>query len=553
MKLASEAVEAAMVDTGGAIESAAAVLRSQGYKFRNAVFRQLVRTYCEDTAEKETVDFITQQAGGYLEAPDKRRPRAKGKTFVFTCAQNNTKLHDKFWDAFMGYVIERNAELHVSRFVYNKNSMASADAKAGSTKKGDEDGIWYDPRIVPYLSDESVQIADDLVWCGDLNIIPTRVHPLSTLKTYTRGCSGIIPHVKMRMDSVPTMKNDDPVFLYTTGTVTQRNYIQRVAGQVAEFHHVFGAMVVELEEDGTWYARQINAAKDGSFYDVDTHWSADAEPVDGHRVLAITHGDIHGAKANLDVIDDVFKEGGIVDMMMPHEQFFHDTIDFMPRNHHNIKDPHFLWAMHAEETESVEAEFDLAALILNQAFRPWCKSVVIVSNHDVAIGHWLKNTAAFTDPVNVRFWLEMNLYVSHAITMGRKVAPFQQALKLAINRLIKPLVGGGHHPIYVDEDESYKIGNTGIEAGVHGHLGPNGARGNPRNLLTVGKANTAHTHSAGIIDGVYTAGVYGNLDMGYNKGLSSWSHSFIVTYKNGKRCIMTMKNGKAWRDVPRRL
>ena len=97
----------------------------------------------------------------------------------------------------------------------------------------------------------------------------------------------------------------------------------------------------------------------------------------------------------------------------------------------------------------------------------------------------------------------------------------------------------------MDEDESLKI--AGIEHGMHGHLGPNGARGNPKNLRTAGKANTGHTHSAGIVDGVYTAGVYGELDMGYNKGLSSWSHSFIITYPNGKRTICTIKDGRAWR------
>jgi len=58
--------------------------------------------------------------------------------------------------------------------------------------------------------------------------------------------------------------------------------------------------------------------------------------------------------------------------------------------------------------------------------------------------------------------------------------------------------------------------------------------------------NTGHTHSTGIIDGVYTAGVHGKLDMDYNKGPSSWSHSHVITYPNGKRAIITIKDGK-WR------
>jgi hypothetical protein len=537
MKLTNDAVVVAMSVTGGATESAMQVLRGNGYKFANAVFRDMARNYSGTTAEPDTI-------GGQIEAPDKRRPRASGSTFVFTCAQNNTRLHEKFWDSLQQYVSFRKAELHVSRFVYNKFALAARDAKADTDKGSDTDDTWYDPRILPYVSDQSIQITDDLMWCGDLNIIPTRVHPLSTLKTFTRGNSGIVPHVKMRMDSVPTMKKDDPVYLYTTGTITQRNYIQRMAGQVAEFHHVFGALVVEVDTDGTWYARQLNADANGHFYDVDTLWTPEG-PTDGIRMSAITHGDIHGMKADLAIIEDVFEEGGILDMLMPHEQFFHDTIDFMPRNHHNIKDPHFLWSMHFDKTESVQEEFVVAARIIREASRPWCLSVVIVSNHDVAINTWLKNTAAFYDPVNVQFWLSMNQHVLRVAKNERKTSPFIYALNAE-------LVKQGVFAQFVDEDESYKIEGTNIEAGLHGHLGPNGARGSPKNLLTVGKANTAHTHSAGIIDGVYTAGVYGNLDMGYNKGLSSWSHSFIGTYPNGKRAIFTIKNGKAWRDALRR-
>lgn len=536
MKLTREAVHSALHKTGGATMSAREMLRNDGYKFSNSLFTVMARDFGEAKEQEPDV------ADGWLEAPDKRRAVASGKTFVFSCAQNNTKLHDKFWQSLMHYIEFRKAELHVSRFVYNKKAMASNDAKADSSKASDGDGVWYDPRIEPYASDASLQVAPDLVWCGELNIIPTRVHPLSTLKTYTRGNSAVVPHVKMRMDSVPTMKDDPPVFLYTTGTVTQRNYIQRVAGQVAEFHHVFGALVVEVDDSGEWWARQINADVNGCFYDLDTYWTPEGGS-DGMRTAAITHGDIHGMKADHMVLDDVFDDGGILDQLMPYEQFFHDTIDFTPRNHHNIKDPHFLWAMHHQQTEVVEDEFKLAGKILHYAHRPWCRSVVITSNHDVAMHRWLRDTTAFYDPPNAGFWLAHNLRMYNASRRGAPYHAFEDAL----------MAYAPANTVVVHEDQSYKVYNTDIEAGVHGHLGPNGARGNPLNLRTVGKANTAHTHSAGIVDGVYTAGVYGKLDMGYNMGLSSWSHSMVVTYLNGKRAILTIKNGRAWRDAYRRV
>jgi hypothetical protein len=35
--------------------------------------------------------------------------------------------------------------------------------------------------------------------------------------------------------------------------------------------------------------------------------------------------------------------------------------------------------------------------------------------------------------------------------------------------------------------------------------------------------------------------------MGYNKGPSSWSHSHVITYPNGKRSIITLQKNGNWR------
>ena len=549
MPLNKEAITSALNASAGNIKGAQKVLRERGFRFRDSKLSALIRDFQVSELDPDPIKPETLMphirepvVGGVIEAPDKRRAKAQGKTFVFTCAQNNTLLHERFWKALQYYVDDRKAELHVSRFVYNKAGASAADGKADTENKSDKDSLWYDPRIEQFASDESLQITPDLVWCGELNIIPTAKTPLSTLSTYTRQCSGIIPHTKMHMQSVPTMKFEPVRLMYTTGTCTQRNYIQRVAGQVAEFHHVFGALVVEVDNAGNWWARQLNADKFGGFYDLDTYYTPDGIDEDSHRIEAITHGDLHGLKIDSSIFDAVFKEGGIVDMLLPREQFFHDTIDFMPRNHHNIKDPHFLHKMWVDGTESVAAEFDAAAGLLQMADRPWCKSYIVESNHDVAFHQWLRDTSAFYDPPNMEFWLKHNLISAYDVRAGRQSKPFKEAITRAIKSL-ELNVG------FIGEDDSYKILGV-IEAGLHGHLGPNGSRGSPKNLRTVGKANTAHTHSAGIIDGIYTAGVYGKLDMGYNKGLSSWSHSCIITYPNAKRSILTIRNGKAWRDIP---
>ena len=82
---------------------------------------------------------------------------------------------------------------------------------------------------------------------------------------------------------------------------------------------------------------------------------------------------------------------------------------------------------------------------------------------------------------------------------------------------------------------------------MHGHLGINGARGNAKAFTkTSVKINRGHDHSPSIHGGVFTAGLSGLMDQGYNRGLSGWMHSHIVTYPSGKRSLVTMIDGK-WR------
>ena len=79
----------------------------------------------------------------------------------------------------------------------------------------------------------------------------------------------------------------------------------------------------------------------------------------------------------------------------------------------------------------------------------------------------------------------------------------------------------------------------GCEMANHGHLGINGARGNPKSFRVLGlPVNTGHTHTPSIFGKVYTSGVSSNLEMGYNHGASSWAYCHILTYTNGQRQLI---------------
>lgn len=468
-------------------------------------------------------------AGGVVAPPESKRGEFSGTRFVFTSAQNNTYIHDKFLKSLEQYCIHNNSQLVVGTFHYNKSGF----------QNGVDKEIWYDPKIREYICDDPMKIADKLVWCGELNILPTAKTPLSGLYNYTADNSAIVPHAKVQLESVPTPKFDDPKLMYTTGAVTQMNYVQMKAGQIAEWHHIFGALAVEIDEDGEWFVRQLIAESDtGEFYDLGERYTPSGVSCN-NRIEAINYGDIHAAKLDYVVAETSWRApNSILDTLRPKYQFIHDVLDQQARNHHNIRDPHFMFKMFNNQTESVKDEVVLTANVIKETVRDFSQTVVVESNHDLALTKWLKEQDYRYDPVNAVFFLEMQLASYKVIETGGALAAFEYACKNYCDGL--------EGVRFLGTDESFRIG-TGIECGSHGHNGNNGSRGSMQTYLKLGiKHNLGHVHGAAIRDGVYYAGVSGELDMGYNMGGGSWNHSHIVTYQNSKRAIITLKNGK-WR------
>lgn len=469
------------------------------------------------------------------------------KTFILTSAQNNTYVHDAFWNALNVCAKYYDAEILVSTFTYNKSGFQNL------TKGSDE--LWYDPKIRDYIVNESVQLCDDLVFSGELNILPTAVNPLSGLSNYTNDDSCVVPHAKVNLESVATAKHKDTKFMYTTGAVTQSNYIEKKAGQKAAHHHIYSALLVEVDSDGTWFARHLIGESDtGCFYDLDVLFTPECAE-GSHRVLAINWGDVHVEK--LDPIAGVVSfgisvdsegslpykvdecESCMLDDLMPEYSIYHDIIDFKVRNHHNRNDPLFKIQMFHDETEEVSYGLRQCGEFLHLNDRDWCQQVVVNSNHDAALKRWVIEADWKQDPVNSEFLLQCQLSLVKAVKRSdNDYCIFESA--------VKGLHGSIDDVKFLRLDESFMIGSEhGIECGYHSHTGANGARGSVNSYRLAGlRYNLGHSHAATIKDGVYQAGVTGKLDMGYNIGLSSWSHSHILTYQNTKRTIITIKNSK---------
>lgn len=474
-------------------------------------------------------------AAGSINRPSQGRKRLKTrKGYVFTSAQNNTFVHDDFLRALIVYCEHNDYQLVIGTFIYHKNGF----------QQGARDDTWFDPKIRPYILDESMEVAKGLVWAGELNVLPTAKNPLSGLQNYTNQDSCIMPHAKLQMESIPTPIYQDARMMYTTGTVTQRNYRPQKAGQAAEHHHSFSAMVVEIDKDGDWFPRQLCAERStGNFYDVtrDVEYYTRDGVTGGHGVEAINWGDIHSAKLDHDVAKTSWGRGGMIDIIKPRVQFLHDLYDQKVRNHHNIKDPYFMYEMFTADTNCVLEEVKLTGNVVKQLMRNDVKTVVVQSNHDMALKTWLQTTDYRYDPANAEFFLEMQLKTYREIKKGNKGFS-------VLEYAMKKFVPGIEEVRFLSGIESYRIAGD-IECGSHGNSGNGGARGSTRSHQIQGiKYNIGHQHSANIKDGVFVSGVSGELNMGYNaEGGSGWSHTHIVTYKNGKRTLVTLRGGKKWR------
>lgn len=463
----------------------------------------------------------------------------KVRRYIITSAQNNTPVHEGFWKNLLVYAKYLGAEIIVSTFTYNKAQFGVKSVKAGTgADKADKDPMWFAEEVTPFIKDTRINLAKTLTFCGETNIIPTASRPLSGFETYTGESSGIFPHTKMAMESIPVCKGDPLKFNYTTGCVTLKNYLAMKAGLKADFHHCFGALIVEIDASDDWFVRQINAIDDGSFQDLDVRVS-DGTVAGNQKVEAVTWGDVHVARMETPYKDMIWGYRGMKDRLSPSYQFLHDVFDGESVNRHDRGNFHVQYVKHVSRKSSVVEELRQCFYFLNFVVGEGCQTIVVPSNHDDFLRRWLIEVDYRSDPENARLHLEAQLAFVRSIDDGVEPPNF---LQYCIERF-----GEIDNIKYLALDESFKICKGQIECGMHGHLGPNGARATPTNLARLGrKANTGHTHSAGIVDGMYVAGTSSALRHGYNKGPSSWSNSHVITYSNGKRAIVTTRNMK-WR------
>jgi hypothetical protein len=447
---------------------------------------------------------------------------------VITCAQNATPVHENFLAALKQYCEKNDAELIVIPTRYkNPTSRWSASQR--------NEEAWAS-ELQEYLYNQRKKLCENLILLGDIKTQPTAARPLSGFESITHAESGILGHTKRQLVCIPTPSHRLPKIMATTGAVTLPNYTDSKSGKKGEFHHVLGASIVEISGK-KFHLRQVTAdGQTGAFIDWDKRYFP-AGVEDAPRLAGLILGDTHLRFMDPQVRSATFGPDGIIAQLDPEHVVFHDLLDGYSRNPHHRGNPFIELAKRRVGYHNVREEVIEAVEFLERIAKDRL-AIVVPSNHDDFLRRWVVDTDWRLDVDNAEFYLETALAMVRSTRMGDGGTEYDNPFthwirKIADNpRIITPHM-----------DQSYTI--AGVECGFHGHRGPDGARGSILNLSKIGvKVNSGHGHTPGIEGGHYRAGTSSRLRLEYTEGPSSWLHTHILQYADGKRSLLNIIDGE---------
>ena len=499
-------------------------------KWACMIGRSTERVFCYQTVNPEAPPR-KNTGRPQAKVPVFRRTRGKAEVFVVTCAQNATPKHEGFFKALEQYCEHRSAELLVIPTRY-KNPTSRWTA----SQEGED--VWHVPKH--YLLNTRLKLNRNIEVLGDIKTQPTAISPLTGFEAISAGESGILGHTKLQLRTIATPQGRLPKILTTTGACTVPNYTDSKAGKLGEFHHTLGAAVVEVRGP-IFHLRQLNGdKKDGSFYDLEKLYGRFDKPEPLQRPLSLTMGDTH-----VRAIDKAVWRATqtMIAVLNPLNLVWHDLCDGYAFNPHGRHNPFLPIERQALGADDVKKEvFDALEFVANNT-PPGVMGYIVPSNHNDFLQRWLHdNDWRVLDASNRIFYLES------ALALAQRAAAGDGYQAESLNAFIywaQQRFKGWERIKVLEYDESCMLGE--IEHGLHGHQGPDGARGTLKNLRRIGvKTNSGHAHSPGIDEGAYRAGTSTRLRLGYNSGPSSWLNSHILTYANSKRTLINIINGE-WR------
>ena len=447
----------------------------------------------------------------------------EGRKYVITSAQNNTTTNYNFFNALLNYCEKNKAELLVIPTLYQRNLYG-------------EDLLEWD---VPeeYLLEEKVSLNNKVNILASVHLLVTAENPLGGLDSLAKGNSLIVPHNQLQMRSLPVQRNEPPVVMISTGTISEAQYINSKAGEKASFNHSQSAILVEFDDDMDYHIRVLNCDDEEGFYDIDGYYSSSFKPLE--YVEALITGDEHVFVTCKDVANATYNDtNSIVKTLKPKVIVRHDVLDCFTVSHHHRKDNFLQYSKYINNRNKIEEELEETINFILDTTPEGTETVVVSSNHHDHLKRWLNEADPKIEPWNAKIYHHLTWLVLNDIESKNEIY-VPDPFRLYTEYKAKDKV------TFIDRNSSFKI--HGIELSNHGDIGANGSRGSISQFSKFSeKMIVGHSHTPGINKGAYSVGCSTSKNLEYTNGPSSWMNTHCVIYPNGKRQLISIINGK-WR------
>lgn len=435
----------------------------------------------------------------------------KYKRYIITTAITGDEVFSKALKSLRKYEKEQKAKLIIHVGKGNKNLGQTLD---------------------PILRGSFICLED--MWLND----NAKLVSLFQSGSKTDPTSGGIPRIGKR-DSSIILGSPKQRLVYTatgidklahaimsTGAITLPKYDKtKASGYVADYDHVMGAIVVEIENDEIFHFRQVQFDKDGGFVDLGRYYCGNKTGKMAPAVMVL--GDWHSGKTCPLVKKASY---AITKKLGIKEWVLHDVYDSHSANHHEIGKLLLLSKKAEIEELDLDKELNGLAKDFKEMAKAGLKITVVKSNHDEFLDRYLDSGAWMKHPYNTKICLEL----AQAMTRGQ--SPLEYAM--SVNETSRSVDIN-----WLQRDESYLIG--GIECGAHGDKGPNGTRGSLQAIeRAYDKVVIGHQHTPGILREAWCVGTSTLPYPDYGTGPSSWMNTHCLIYPNGHRQLINCINGK---------
>lgn len=454
-------------------------------------------------------------------AKEKNASEFVKKRLVITTAVADSPVHKGFLDALDNYCWTNDAEVIIMPCESVTNSFENKTATF--------DPVFSDPKYL-FVQDDT-RVNENLSLCS-IQVSAKQIKPITGLsRVGQREGSYIFASPKQFLEYVPSGNQRGKNYsIMTPGACTLPKYYSEVfvskrLSYIAEHDHTIGAIIVEIIDEKTFHFRQIQADEDGSFIDFGVKYSPNGDVLD--VPVNVIMGDLHGINHNEENVNALIKELAEIEIK---RLFVHDIFDAYSISHH-------VTTIAEKQTRAMNGEDDLGTE-LSETFSLMLKLqdelepeelFVVKSNHDEFLDRYLAEGRYVEDAKNHY----LSLLIAPALFESKDV------LKTAFEKM------GNNIPLnwnFLSREDSYRIG--GVECAAHGDLGVNGARPSLNSLEKVyGDCVVGHSHSPAIQRGVFQVGTLSLLDMGYNRGPSTWMPTSCLLYENGQRQLINIVNG----------